>query len=275
LINAIKKYFPHAIRKKIGTFINLISSLGGESRCPVCNKTITHFRPLPEFYFDNARKHGFIYQPDQAETLNYQSYSCPFCGATDRDRLYALYIQSFICKLRPGEAIKIIDFAPSASLSLFIRNLIAPFQQKLSYTTADMHMADVDDKIDIADMKLYNDNQFDFFICSHILEHVPNDVKAIRELYRILKPHGSGILMVPIILGLEEIDEDPSVTDESERWRRFGQNDHVRIYSKKGFMKRVRDAGFLIHVYGKDYFGEQVFEQNGITNQSILYVVEK
>ena len=113
------------------------------------------------------------------------------------------------------------------------------------------------------------------YYCSHVLEHVPDDKKALCELYRILKPQGLGILMVPIILDLAEIDEEPTVIDETERWRRFGQNDHVRLYSKNGFIKRVKDAGFLIHQYGKDYFGEKLFEQNGITNQSILYVVEK
>ena len=110
-----------------------------------------------------------------------------------------------------------------------------------------MEMAGVDDKVDISNMWLYDNNQFDFFICSHVLEHVPDDHKALSELHRILKPGGTGILMVPIILGLEEIDEDPFETDESERWRRFGQHDHVRVYSKEGFLKRARDAGFFIY----------------------------
>jgi len=138
-----------------------------------------------------------------------------------------------------------------------------------------MNLDGVDDIVDIVDMKLYNDNQFDFFICSHVLEHVSDDRKALCELYRILKPQGLGILMVPIILGLAEIDEDPSIKDESERWRRFGQHDHVRLYSKNGFIRRVRETGFFIHQYGKEYFGEMLFAQSGITNQSILYVVEK
>jgi len=124
-------------------------------------------------------------------------------------------------------------------------------------------------------MRLYANNHFDFFICSHVLEHVQDDHKALSELYRILKPGGFGILMVPIILGLEKIAEDPFETDESERWRRFGQHDHVRVYSKEGFLKRARDAGFFIYQYGKEHFGERIFDQNGIANQSILYVVEK
>lgn len=105
--------------------------------------------------------------------------------------------------------------------------------------------------------------------------HVVDDRKALSELYRILKPMGQGILMVPIVLGIEEIDEDPSITDIAERWRRFGQHNHVRLYSKRGFIDRVSDAGFQIHQYGWKYFRKEVFTRNGVTGQSILYVVEK
>jgi SAM-dependent methyltransferase len=169
----------------------------------------------------------------------------------------------------------IVDFAPSASLSKFIKRQITRTQRNVSYRTADAFAEGVDDKLDIADLQSYKDGQFDFFICSHVLEHVPDDKKAIRELYRILKPGGSGILMVPLILSIEEIDEDPAVVGESERWRRFGQFDHVRLYSKIGFLKRIREAGFIVHEYGIDSFGEQLLKRNGISNQSVLYIVEK
>src|SRR5438876_10959977 len=125
------------------------------------------------------------------------------------------------------------------------------------------------------DLRVYDDNRFDFFICSHVLEHVLDDRKALTEMYRILKPGGKGILMVPIVLTISEIDEDPTVLDEGERWRRFGQNDHVRLYSKEGFIERVANAGFTIHQYGKEFFGEELLTRNGITLKSVLYVVEK
>jgi ubiquinone/menaquinone biosynthesis C-methylase UbiE len=136
-------------------------------------------------------------------------------------------------------------------------------------------MDGIDDRVDVTDMCTYADNQFDFFICSHVLEHVMDDRKALGELYRVLKPMGQGILMVPIVLGIEEIDEDPSITDDAERWRRFGQHDHVRLYSKHGFIDRVSEAGFRIHQHGWEYFGKEVFTRNGVASQSILYVVEK
>lgn len=250
-------------------------SVGAKYNCPVCNRRVNQFFPLPEYYFLNAKKHGYRYNMEQAETLNYHSYSCPVCGASDRDRLCSLYLQTYFSKIKNEEHVSMLDIAPSAPLSRYIRKGIAISALNASYRTADIGMTGVDDKIDILDMRLYENNQFDFFICSHVLEHVPDDHKALSELYRILKSGGAGILMVPIILGLEEIDEDPFEKDESERWRRFGQHDHVRLYSKNGFIDRTKKVGFLVQQYDKLYFGEKLFKRSGITSQSILYVVVK
>jgi SAM-dependent methyltransferase len=252
-----------------------MGALRAKHFCPVCGNRIKGFRPLPESYVRTASQHRYPYSFDQAETLNYQDYSCPVCGASDRDRLYALYIQGNLAKVATGGAIEILDFAPSASFSRFMKRTLGRSEFRASYQTADLSLDGVDVHVDITDMAIYGDNRFDFFICSHILEHVSDDRQALGELYRILRPRGRGILMVPIVLGLNCIDEDPAVLDESERWRRFGQGDHVRLYSKERFMERVTDAGFSIHQYGKEHFGEDGFARCGITKQSILYVVEK
>jgi ubiquinone/menaquinone biosynthesis C-methylase UbiE len=115
-------------------------------------------------------------------------------------------------------------------------------------------------------------NTFDGVICSHVLEHVPDDVEAMREIYRVLKPGGWAILMAPINLTRAEIDEDFTVEDIAERWRRFGQDDHLRVYSKKGYMGRVQESGFKLLELGKDYFGEFELHRCGITQKSILYL---
>ena len=78
----------------------------------------------------------------------------------------------------------------------------------------------------------YSEGQFDVFICSHVLEHIPDDRKAMQELYRILKPRGYGIAMVPINLKVEMTLEDPSLQIPS-RWKYFAQDDHVRMYAKE------------------------------------------
>ncbi len=250
-------------------------SLFGKYRCPVCYSRVSQFEPLPPLFDEEPRRHGWKYTIDESETCNAKHYLCPFCGAADRDRLYALYIREYFPGIDAREAIKIIDFAPSEALSAFILRLTSKLPQTFSYRTADLFMAGADDCVDITDMPLYPDNAVDFFICSHVLEHVVDDRKALRELHRILKLGGQGILVVPIVLTLEEIDEDPSVTDVNERWRRFGQDDHVRLYSKKGFLSRVQEAGFTVHALGRECFGSAVLKTHGITDQSVLYIVEK
>jgi len=136
-------------------------------------------------------------------------------------------------------------------------------------------MDEVDDKLDIQDLHLYNDNSFDVFICSHILEHVTDDIKAMKELYRILSPGGFGITMVPMLKPVTQTKEDPAVTDTSLRLKYFGQADHVRLYAKQQFIERLTSVGFKVKWYTVDDFGKELFQQSGITQQSVLYVVEK
>jgi hypothetical protein len=101
---------------------------------------------------------------------------------------------------------------------------------------------------------------------------VPDDAKAIRELNRILAPNGAAILMVPILLGISKTDEDPSVTDVNERWRRFGQDDHIRMYERSDFLKRLQAGGFQMKSLDATTFGREIFQQCGITEQSVLYI---
>lgn len=270
-ITVVKKYTPRAIKRVARGLLGGLRSLSAKYHCPVCNSRVYAFEPLPAYFIENPKKYGWPFKDEDAETCNVHGYLCPSCQASDRDRLYALYLQDYLKQLQPKELIKFVDFAPSVPLSRFIRKL----RPEISYRTADLFAEGVDDKVDIMDMKIYGDNSVDCFICSHVLEHVIDDNKALKELYRILKPGGRGILMVPINLSLTEIDEDPTVIDEGERWKRFGQNDHVRLYSRNGFIERTRDSGFLVHQCNRDFFGPDVFARTGITDQSVLYVVEK
>ncbi|HZT60167.1 MAG TPA: class I SAM-dependent methyltransferase [Pyrinomonadaceae bacterium] len=254
--------------------LRVVSRLGRHN-CPVCGGRVWRFLPLPDEYLEELRRYNYKYTTEDAETCNARGYSCPHCDAADRDRLYALYLRDYFREVAPSDTVKLLDFAPSPPLSRFIRTQIADSPHSFTYRTADLFAEGVNDRVDITDMKIYAQESVDFFICSHVLEHVTDDAKALRELYRILKPGGRGILVVPIVLSADEIDEDPSVTDPAERWRRFGQGDHVRLYSKQGFVSRVREAGFTLHQFGPEYFGERTFERHGITNRSVLYIVEK
>ena len=261
----------HRLRIAAEPLVDLVLGAGNLA-CPVCGRRVRAFLPLPRYYQDRLQEAGWPYRLDQAETCNASRYTCPHCFASDRDRLCALYLDS---SLQPGAAGLLVQFAPSTPLSRWIQETIKRRQLSLAYRTADLYAEGVDDLLDITDMKDYADGSLAFFICSHVLEHVADDRKALSELFRVLRPGGGGILLVPIVLGVEEIDEDPTVTDPLERWRRFGQDDHVRLYSKRGFLERVGDAGFVIAELDAHSFGLECFQQHGITPQSVLYVVHR
>ena len=206
-----------------------------EFKCPVCQNEIAEFQPLNSYYEKNWKKYGFSFELEDFETLNSRQYFCPVCGADDRDRLYALYLARMINQGLSGSPIKILDIAPANPLKKFLLKY-----PNIEYQSADKYMKDVDLVVDITNMPSIPHEAYDFFICSHVLEHVSDDQKALSELFRILKPGGSGILMVPINLRIDKIEEDPDLNDIGERWQRFGQDDHIRLYSKTGFIERVR-----------------------------------
>lgn len=239
-------------------------------RCPVCEKWVDEFIPISSYYEEEHKKYGNPYVFDDFETINPNQYLCPFCSAGDRDRLYALYLKKVFTENFSKKIFTILDIAPSQALKLFLSK-----HPMAKYLTADKYMEDVDVVVDITDMDTVGTESFDIFVCSHVLEHVGDDKKALSELFRILKPDGFGILMVPINLKIRQIDEDPNCVDPAERVRRFGQYDHVRLYSKDGFVRRVEDAGFTVYQYGIDFFGRNTFLRYAISSKSILYIVKK
>ena len=210
---------------------------------------------------------GYPYGFDDAETLNYKEYNCPNCKSLDRDRLYALFLEK---ELGKDKNYDLLDFAPAPGLRKRLKEY-----PNVRYRCADLFKEDVDDKVDIMNMNIYPDNSFDVFICSHILEHVEDDKKAMRELYRVLRPGGFGIAMVPIVLHLQTMDEDISITDPLERWRRFGQDDHVRLYSRSEFIKRLSATGFHVQQVSSKDFDANDLALYGISPTSVLYIVRK
>ena len=239
--------------------------------CPVCEERVPGFSPLPDFYFQELEEHGSDLRISDGETCNFKAYQCPHCGATDRDRLCALYLANRLPSSAAQQAaFCLLDIAPAAPLSRHIRG-----KYRIRYRTADLFQKHVDDRVDITRMDCYADASFDAFICSHVLEHVNEDRKAMAELSHVLKPGGWGIAMVPISLTLQEIREDATKTTPAERWKYFGQGDHVRLYSRDGFTQRLHEAGFVVHQFGEDYFTAASMNRCGLSASSVLYVVEK
>jgi SAM-dependent methyltransferase len=242
----------------------------GRKYCPVCRQSVTRFEPIGWDYIAMMNNFGYIQPIFQGETFDPVNYFCPICKASDRDRLYALFLEQFLNRMEKKRGFRFIDFAPSRPLSLFLKTF-----SFLDYRSADLFSENVDDRVDIMDLKIYETESVDFFLCSHVLEHVTNDRKAISELYRILKGGAMGILMVPIILTLQTTCEDPSITSPEMRWKYFGQDDHLRIYAKNDFLQKVQSAGFLIHQLDRNFFGAELLNHHGIHNRSVLYIVQK
>ena len=253
--------------KKI--FMKLLLSRRGKLRCPVCNSSVPKFKMIGEEYLRQFEASLFPHSLFAFETLNILGYSCPYCDASDRTRLYKLYFDRYLAD-NPNNRIDLLDFAPDPKLTSQLK-----IKPTVNYRSADISGNKVDDKVDITAMTAYQDNSFDFIICSHVLEHVADDLKAMKELYRVLKPGGKAIVMVPILLTINDIDEDEKVVSQTERLTRFGQDDHVRLYSKNGFVSRLCKSGFLVNQYGSDFFGVETFYKHGISERSVLYVAEK
>lgn len=161
----------------------------------------------------------------------------PSTYSLERHRLLWLYLKNetsfFKAKL------KVLHFAPESALMNQFKKL-----KNLSYDTIDLNSPIADIKADICDLP-FLDNSYDFILCNHVLEHIVDDNKAIRELYRVLKKNGIGIFQVPIDYNRDTTFEDFSVTNKKERNKLFGQYDHVRIYGLD-FFDRIQKAGFSV-----------------------------
>ena len=237
-------------------------------KCCCCKETVI-YRPLPRYYTEMMEKHQSIYHC--LETLNEEEYSCPVCQSSDRDR----FIVSFLERLQlpfasRTEKLKVLQFTPAES----IENWLKERCPHIEYHSTDLYMESVTFRADIQNMNTIADSSYDIIICSHVLDHVPDDKTAMKEIYRILKSNGICLFLVPVYLDAFEIDEECGLS-ESENWRRFGHNDRCRAYSKQGLIDRLTNSGFQVHSANKDYLGETFFHTGGLTDTSTLYILSK
>ena len=156
----------------------------------------------------------------------------------ERHRLFWLYLKNETTFF--SAPLRVLHFAPEQA---FVQKFKK--QKNLTYTTTDLNSPIADVKADICDLP-FKDNSFDFIICNHVLEHIPDDTKAIQELYRVLAPSGTAILQVPYDAKREITFEDNTITDQSERTRIFGQYDHLRVYGMDYF-KKLSSIGFNVN----------------------------
>ncbi|WP_026914371.1 class I SAM-dependent methyltransferase [Christiangramia portivictoriae] len=161
----------------------------------------------------------------------------PSTLSLERHRLLWIYLEQhtdFFTKKR-----RVLHFAPEQAFYKRFRKM-----ENLEYTTTDLNSPLADVKADICHLPFAN-SSFDFILCNHVLEHIPDDAKAMNELYRVLKPGGTAILQIPQDLEREKTFQDDSITDAKQRAKLFGQYDHVRVYGRDYF-KKLRKVGFQV-----------------------------
>ncbi|TXN36823.1 class I SAM-dependent methyltransferase [Flagellimonas hymeniacidonis] len=162
----------------------------------------------------------------------------PSTLSLERHRLLWLYLKDETDLFTKSQ--KLLHFAPEQAFYKRFKRL-----QHIEYTTTDLNSPLAEVKADICELP-FADNSFDVILCNHVLEHIPDDTKAMQELYRVLKPGGWGVFQIPQDLKRDKTFEDNSIIDKKERAKIFGQYDHVRVYGKDYFDK-LRSIGFNVN----------------------------
>ena len=191
----------------------------------------------------------------------------PSTLSLERHRLLWLYLKNETDLFAAPH--KLLHFAPEQAFYKRFKKL-----KNLEYTTTDLNSPLADVKADICNLP-FEDDSFDVILCNHVLEHIPNDTKAMQELYRVMKPGGWGIFQIPQDLKREKTFEDDSITDKKERAKIFGQYDHVRIYGRDYFDK-LRSVGFTIEEV--DYttvLPKEEVERYRLAKEEIIPLVRK
>ena len=219
LISLALRYIPRKYLQLFSHWVARILSvfyLGNKVSCNVCGHQYRKFLP----YGRKARSNAL----------------CPHCLSLERHRMMWLFLNNktdfFVANL------KILHIAPE---HCFIQRFETIHGD--NYITADIESPLAKVKLDVLQMP-FTDAEFDVVFCNHVMEHVIDDILAMREICRVLKPGGWGIIQVPLFYPLPEITyEDSSIVTPAEREKAFGQNDHVRLYGKD-YLTRLQSAGF-------------------------------
>lgn len=197
----------------------MLRTFGFRYRCPICGG-----------WFRKLLSHG----PGRPGSV------CPRCGSMERQRHLYLWLSEHTDFLSAPH--RVLHWAPEGCLVGAFRD-----RGNLRYETADIDPAHSPDHVvDITATGLA-DASYDVMLCSHVLEHIPDDRAAMREMFRLIEPGGWLVAQVPLYAGDTTV-EDPGLDDPGERRRRFGQADHIRIYGRD-FYDRLREAGFEVELH--------------------------
>jgi len=218
----LSKLIPDKIKKHYYELGREDALKGDNVYCNCCKKSFITFLPFGHKKRPNAL--------------------CPCCGSLERHRLIWFYLEKYTdVATKPA---KLLHIAPEKIFfdkfnSLKNVDYVCGDLSPENYTYAKNII-----KLDITKLPFEN-NTFDIVFCSHVLEHIPDDVKAMKEIYRIMKPNAWAILQVPIDYKRETTYEDFSITTPEGREKAFGLSDHVRVYGKD-YSHKLEKSGFAV-----------------------------
>lgn len=193
----------------------------GLLHCPICGGRAVRYRPF-----------GLANRPNSA---------CPHCGSVERHRFLWLYLRERTSLLR--RRLRVLHVAPEPCLEWRLRAL-----PQFRYLTVDQFNPSADRQADLTRLP-FAAERFDLILCSHVLEHIPEDGSAMAELARVLRPGGTAIILVPYDPKRPATEEGRHITSPAERWRRFGHPYHYRIYGAD-LAEKLAAAGLASTVVG-------------------------
>jgi len=247
LINTIPRPYLIWWSKFLAPLVDILFR-GNDFTDPINGKSYRKFLP-----------YGYVKQRDNALS--------PGTLSLERHRLLWLYLNNetnFFSK-----TLKVLHIAPEQCFYNLFKNL-----KNINYTTFDLNSPLADIKGDICNLP-FKENSFDFILCNHVLEHINDDKKAMKELYRVLNKNGTAILQVPINQKSSKTFEDSSIVDKKERIEKFGQYDHIRLYGLDYF-KKLESFGFKVDPlkYSKEFTESEIIKY-GLIKDEIIPVCKK
>lgn len=254
----MRKFIQFIVRKLPRPFLIRLSHVfsfiirpfyhGNKVECPICKNSFRKFLAYGNKGADNRL--------------------CPVCLSLERHRLLWIYLNEYSDFFSSTNQ-NILHIAPEQPFIKSFKN-----QHKHNYITADLVSPIAQLHFDIMKIPL-EDNSFDWVICNHVLEHVENDIVAMREILRILKPSGRAILQVPINYNNKNTIEDKTITEPKEREKIFGQYDHVRWHGLD-YAERLKAAGFNVEEFDiKNHIHENMIERYRLDKNEILFISHK
>ena len=224
-------------------------------------------KSIDNFYEDPINGYTYRKLLPYGRLRSRENAIAPDSMSLERHRLIWLYLKEKTNFF--SDNLKFLHIAPEYCFIKLFKN-----QKNLDYTTADLNSPWADVKMDVHDIP-FEDNSFDVIMCNHVLEHVQDDRKVMKEFYRVIKKGGWGIFQVPIDTNRKETFDDPSITDPKQREKHYWQDDHVRLYGLD-YGNILSEAGFEVieddYIYKLD---PKLVERYALPKGEIIYFCKK